>query len=468
LLCRAANLQRGYEAGLARMIGQRVDAMRDPKAGIELLYRRQRAALEGDPELQRNGQLLARKLAALADARDRELKAVEESTKAQKRDAETLTANQVAKLLRNELPGVQITSTTGGKHVKNSYHYRNQAVDFVPAGGMGSMTKDDVRRIFESRGIEIVELLGPGDKNHSDHFHVAWTKGKLSLDAFTDAAKRAKDEAEELDKIRLFTLGTKNIVAVEGALASLTRQTEEYNRKAREILGIEGDPLAEFLGAANDNQRQSVEQRRDEISQMVQRQRSDIQSLAGLYQNLFTGGTRSIWDTFKQQGLQIISELLARWTMFGNLKGAFGQDGINTGIFGSIGRLFGGGGATSFDMTKTNAMLDNIIVPKFGVGTAYAPGGWADVGEFGKERLWLPRGTRVSSARETQSMMAGNDNRPSVTNNYFSGNLMTPEFWAQIQAGDDMAATRGAAGGAMMGQAEMRAQGARRLGRNWQ
>lgn len=109
---------------------------------------------------------------------------------------ETLTAAAVAKLLRADLPGVHVTSTTGGQHVKNSYHYRNQAVDFVPAGGMSSMSKADVRKIFESRGIEIVELLGPGDKGHNDHFHVAWTKGKLALDEFTDAAKRANDHAE--------------------------------------------------------------------------------------------------------------------------------------------------------------------------------------------------------------------------------------------------------------------------------
>ncbi|WP_156356041.1 hypothetical protein [Sphingomonas sp. Leaf22] len=117
------------------------------------------------------------------------------------RDPDTATAASVAKMLRGAIPGVHVTSTTGGKHVANSYHYRNQAVDFVPKGGMGSMTKADVRALFESRGIEIAELLGPGDKGHSDHFHVAWKKGKLALDEFSDAARRAQADASALEAL---------------------------------------------------------------------------------------------------------------------------------------------------------------------------------------------------------------------------------------------------------------------------
>ncbi len=133
---------------------------------------------------------------AAAEKTERERQNAASSTK---RDAETLTAMSVARMLRQSLPGVHVTSTTGGKHVANSYHYRNQAVDFVPEGGMQSMTKADVRKLFESRGIDIVELLGPGDKGHSDHFHVAWTKGKLALDEFSDAAKRAGERQRELE-----------------------------------------------------------------------------------------------------------------------------------------------------------------------------------------------------------------------------------------------------------------------------
>lgn len=132
------------------------------------------------------------------------LKAAEDAARAAgrtTRDPETATPDSIRKMLRAALPGVQITATTNGKHVPNSYHYRGQAVDFVPRGGMGSMTKADVRKLFESRGIEIAELLGPGDKNHSDHFHVAWKKGKLALEEFSDAARRAQADAATLEAL---------------------------------------------------------------------------------------------------------------------------------------------------------------------------------------------------------------------------------------------------------------------------
>lgn len=198
-----ARLQGGVNAGVARLVGMAADNAATPEGRIRAQYERERSALMRDPELQANPARLRSKVDELIRERDRELKAIQQSTQARKQDSETVTASAVAKMLREAIPGVQVTSTTGGKHVANSYHYRpgGQAIDFVPAGGMGSMTKDDVRRIFESRGIDVVELLGPGDKGHSDHFHVAWTKGKLSLDEFNDAAKRATERQRDLDAL---------------------------------------------------------------------------------------------------------------------------------------------------------------------------------------------------------------------------------------------------------------------------
>ncbi|MDQ1743887.1 MAG: trimeric autotransporter adhesin [Pseudonocardiales bacterium] len=40
----------------------------------------------------------------------------------------------------------------------------------------------------------------------------------------------------------------------------------------------------------------------------------------------------------------------------------------------------------------------------FASGTTYAPGGWADVGEQGRERVFLPRGSRVASASQVRAM----------------------------------------------------------------
>lgn len=259
-------LQEGFEASFARLITQAAEAASTPEGAIRARYGRQLMEAQQDPTLLGIGNeaKLRAKVDGIIAERDREIKAIQESTKV-RRDADTLTAASVAKMLRGEMPGVQITNTTrsfadnkrvGGS--ANSHHLRGNAIDFVPAGGMDSMTKADVRRIFEARGIEVVELLGPGDKNHNDHFHVAWTKGKLSLDAFTDAAKRAKKEADLLTDLRLFTDGD----AISRSLASVAearkRQSDEFNRDARDLLRIEGDPLAAILEQGKAEQRDGV------------------------------------------------------------------------------------------------------------------------------------------------------------------------------------------------------------------
>lgn len=191
------------------VVNENADVLSDPIKRITRQYddmakaarNRARAAADGSAAARAalQGELLsiARNKEAAIEAEQAKQRALSR-TATVRRDGDAATAASVAKMLRAEVPGVHVTSTTGGKHVKNSYHYRNQAIDFVPPGGMGSMTKDDVRRIFSSRGIDIIELLGPGDKGHSDHFHVAWAKGKASLDEFADAAKRAEERADAL------------------------------------------------------------------------------------------------------------------------------------------------------------------------------------------------------------------------------------------------------------------------------
>jgi hypothetical protein len=114
------------------------------------------------------------------------------------------TVAQLSRILREEFPGTRITDGLRSKNAKygaaNSYHKIGQAVDFVPAGGMGSITKAQIRKALESRGVTIAELLGPGDKGHSNHFHVAVTKGKVALQGFIDAERDAARASEELNR----------------------------------------------------------------------------------------------------------------------------------------------------------------------------------------------------------------------------------------------------------------------------
>ncbi len=193
----------------------------DPIARINKLYDDQAAAAQrsATAEAARGKQVDAsltselrgiekKRQAKLQEERDRQSAANRKPT----RDPDLATPASISKLLRDALPGVQITATTNGKHVTGSDHYKSAAIDFVPKGGMGSMTKADVREIFEKAGVSIrrnaggvEQLFGPGDKGHSDHFHVAWEKGKLAVDNYRasvkETAKAEREAAAEQKKL---------------------------------------------------------------------------------------------------------------------------------------------------------------------------------------------------------------------------------------------------------------------------
>lgn len=104
------------------------------------------------------------------------------------------------RLLENPAIGARVTATKDdhAKYVKGtnriSDHYLDKAIDFVPKGGMGSMTKDEVRKMIQNLGVKIrtngqgkEQLFGPGDKGHNDHWHVAWEGSAPSEDAIDKA-----------------------------------------------------------------------------------------------------------------------------------------------------------------------------------------------------------------------------------------------------------------------------------------
>ena len=57
---------------------------------------------------------------------------------------------------------------------ENSFHKVGQAVDFVPKNGVQSVSKSDILAVLSRNGVRVIELLGPGDPDHDDHFHIAF------------------------------------------------------------------------------------------------------------------------------------------------------------------------------------------------------------------------------------------------------------------------------------------------------
>lgn len=367
----------------ARAAVGRATIARDPRLATEERYGTAvNAAVE---RFGSNTRAVTAAVNAAADARDRELKRIDATEKAlsgpsRRRDGDTATAGQVVKMLRQALPGVQVTATTNGKHVKNSYHYSGQAVDFVPAGGMGSMTKADVRRMFEARKLDIVELLGPGDKGHSDHFHVAWTKSKHALDDFSDAARRAKRKAADLGEL------VRDITGLD-AFADTYKPdplSEFMKRRAGPLIpetpSLSGGSMERWL----DGERRDREAAENAAQHRLKVEGEVYQTLGTVYEAVFSGRTRAITDDLARYGAQALSRVASRGIaslvtnlppglqnlLKGSLQEGSGYGALGGSVFASI-----TGGRNNATAAAVGGVLGDVAGKALGPAVSSAIGG---------------------------------------------------------------------------------------------
>lgn len=99
------------------------------------------------------------------------------------------TISSVTALLQRAF-GARITDTLrpmnasyGSQH---SWHKVGQAIDFVPAGGVGAIDRGQIRSLMAAGGIRVIELLGPGDRGHANHWHIAFARAER-VDQFPTA-----------------------------------------------------------------------------------------------------------------------------------------------------------------------------------------------------------------------------------------------------------------------------------------
>jgi hypothetical protein len=151
----------------------------------------------------------------------------------------------------------RITSTTrtpkqnkdaGG--AANSYHLQNGralAIDFVPKGGIKAFDKEMLRLAAEAKGMTLLEILGPGDKGHDDHGHIAVALKRLGPDQVAKAqqARANKENAEAQRKnmrelaVMRFGNGSEErledlnaqLIAATMELVDNTELQAEYSRK---------------------------------------------------------------------------------------------------------------------------------------------------------------------------------------------------------------------------------------------
>lgn len=157
---------------------------------------RKRAVTEGTVSTE-----LAKQVRLLKDQRDQRVKQAQDAQRESRKSTSSLpavTGQEIANAL-----GTRITSGTrspaenaAARGAKNSYHLSGQAIDIPLTVNGKPLTKAGIRAALEPLGVEIKELLGPGDKGHSDHFHIAFSKKRRGGDEVARSAQQSADTEE--------------------------------------------------------------------------------------------------------------------------------------------------------------------------------------------------------------------------------------------------------------------------------
>lgn len=139
------------------------------------------------------------------------------------------------------------------------------------------------------------------------------------------------------------------------------RQSDAFNRLARDTLGITGDPLADVVNAGKTEQRVDAEAKNETERRIQAVRENNIRDLAYLYEDLFLNGTSSVFDNFRRLGIRAISEVLARMAFGGG--GGSGVGGLLGSALGSLGipgfasggsMVLGGRGGTDQNVLSLN------------------------------------------------------------------------------------------------------------------
>jgi hypothetical protein len=379
----------------AAAIERRVSARTDPAEREKQRVEKERSALRAlQAERKITNDDYARRLLQIEQRHKANTNAIEATARAEREAAsgreklKPVTSGEV----RGLLEGIGATNLFGARTAKRnkavggsarSMHLIDQAYDLGLVDAQGKpMTKARIRAELESQGIIIKELLGPGDKDHNDHFHVAFSKKRASGERIADRAIRdAVTEQRELDQALGMVRGSldesgkaaavyadqlikinelhaagriDDATAAEyrraAALEEVAAQAkiagtrlEQLARTAPDVAELLSDagPLVDAKTVDRDIDKW-VEKQKEASDKANERQREQIQGLADFYERAFSSGGKSIWSDFKSLGRAALSNLLAQWTI-GLLSGnRQGLSGLGSGGGGGFDQILGG------------------------------------------------------------------------------------------------------------------------------
>jgi hypothetical protein len=300
--------------------------------------------------------------------------------------------------------------------------------------------------LLRTQGIEYERLLGNeafarGLERQEELTARIQTYEKAGVKTAVARALAQRDLLE-LEEARVIVMGREVALAAEAHALTLarlsgderrTRQLETQERiqqrareiERREVLNygdgeararseIEEEIAAEAVGAGRDWVKGFVDDiRRGDIGDAVAEQ---LESAA---------------DRMVDRLIDSLFDM--DWSAIFQGQGA--QSGGISGVLSAVGAFFTGG------------------IGRNAAGTDHWRGGLTWVGEEGPELAWLPTGSKVASHPRSMAMMAqaagaGPARIVDARTYNFTGNLMTPEFYAEIDRRDRMASQVGATRGA--------------------
>lgn len=410
---------------------------------------------------------------------------------------------------------IMVTGGNQGDAVSTAAFNRRDVLGFRRAPTEAATFKDEAREVAE-RERELARLL-----ERYDPLTAAATRYREEIDKINKALARSEIDEATAERYRAgakraLDTETNRITgtdtAVQNALKIMDqiRKAEQQREKARadgiaQMLRGQSESLALAegelsLAAANDNVReQSLSKLRlildlkrlgvdadtaegrqiltnhdalDRIYQQIERQRAAWDEVRGFGMEFVeTVLSPSTWDDWGEGGKRVLDMLKSEFIKLALLNPIRnwmnGDDALPT-AGNLLGRLFGGGGVPVADNSAVYAAFAAQL-PRSASGTHHSSGGAMLLGEFGPEIAWLPRGSGVSTANDTRRLLAANDRAPAgpTINVYADRAVLADEVRTWVADGMALAAAQGAAGGAMMGEAQMAASQAKKLGRSW-
>jgi hypothetical protein len=424
---RIAELTRGVDSGLGRMIQQRAESNATPEGRLERDFKRKQAALldRSDMRGEANVKRLAAAEAELLKWRAAQLKLIEDANRnrnssANRETGRSLNSREARSIA--ERAGFQVNSAdrtfaqqkrlydqwvAAGRPSDNpvakpgsSAHEKGNALDIQFGVGVNPAA---LRKLYADQGVQLTKVF-----KERGHYHIEWAKDVAAAKGLADALREAAAAQRELDgafdavigkldpmtaKMHAYGDILDKITALQKGGRITAAMADELNRSAQLqfINGKSGQFGETKSDRPNDGELISTEQINANLERLDSL-RKPIGEIKGAFADLESAGMSALdalldprgWQDFGETAKRVIREIILELVKLELKKAAVSL----------ITKAFGGG--------KT---------PGFATGTSYAPAGLALVGEQGRELVDLPRGSRVYGASDTRRMLSGgNDN----------------------------------------------------------